>query len=263
MNTIRRGSSGADVIKWQNIIGVTADGKFGPGTEAKTKEWQTANKLVPDGIVGPNTWGAATGTGLGNIILFPKKAERKKTPSAGADKAAYEIALRAEPTLSEQERQYALTVARGEGFYGKGWKGPGVGSKNWGAVQGAGPAGSFQNVDHHADGSSYIGKFKRYNSDEEGFADMARVLFKGGKRGAKGSKAIKDALARGSLRDAVFAQHANGYFELHPEKYLTAVLLNYNTLTGNIEWKEILSQKGRFFAPVIKLYQTVRDMVAS
>jgi peptidoglycan hydrolase-like protein with peptidoglycan-binding domain len=56
---IRRGSKGQAVIAWQRIIGVPADGDFGPLTEAKTQAWQEARGLVPDGIVGPKTWARA------------------------------------------------------------------------------------------------------------------------------------------------------------------------------------------------------------
>lgn len=239
MNTIRKGSVGDDVKKWQAIIGVTADGNFGQATEAKTKEWQSSHKLVPDGVVGPNTWSVALGKKVGSIVA--------PTPQASTDNWAYEVAKKAVPSLTGKEIQYALSVARGEGFYGKGWKGEGVGSKNWGAVQGTGSAGSFSNVDHHADGSSYIGKFKRYNTDEEGFADMARILYGGGKRGATGAKEIRDAINAGSLRAAVFAQHRNGYFELAPEKYLTAVKRNYDTLVINNRWPKLMSEAGSYF----------------
>lgn len=241
MQTLKLGSSGEDVKKWQGILnsaigaGLTVDGQFGAQTRDKTIDYQKSKGLAPDGIVGAKTWAAATGQ---SIPVATKNA------SAATDIAAYVVAKKSRPALSEAERQYALTVARGEGFYGKGWKGPGVGSKNWGAVQGTGPAGSFSNVDHHADGTSYIGTFKRYNTDEEGFGDMADILFRGGKRKAAGAKAIKDALARGSLRDAVFAQHANGYFELNPEKYLQAVMRNYDQLTANVEWPRLLTEKG-------------------
>ncbi len=61
LSTIRVGSSGADVQKWQTIIGVKADGKFGPATDAATRSWQRAHGLTPDGVVGPQTWAAATG----------------------------------------------------------------------------------------------------------------------------------------------------------------------------------------------------------
>lgn len=59
---IRQGSSGADVALWQKIIGVTADGAFGPNTAAATKSWQSAHGLSPDGVVGPNTWAKALGS---------------------------------------------------------------------------------------------------------------------------------------------------------------------------------------------------------
>lgn len=241
MQTIKLGSKGEDVKKWQTILnsaigaGLVVDGVFGAGTHDKTIDYQKRKQLAPDGIVGAKTWALATGQKLPAV---------SKNASADTDVTAYMIAKRSRPTLSEVERQYALSVARGEGFYGKGWKGPGVGSKNWGAVQGSGPAGSFSNVDHHADGSSYVGSFKRYNTDEEGFGDMVDVLYRGGKRKEVGAKAIKDALARGSLRDAVLAQHANGYFELDPEKYLIAVKRNYDQLTANVEWPKLLTERG-------------------
>jgi hypothetical protein len=246
--TIRKGSRGPDVVKWQTIVGVEADGAFGPKTEAATRQYQTANKLVPDGVVGPATWGVALGTNAGTLpggsvadhmAQSGASAAPPKPVSApavsNADSNAYAIAKRAAPTLTEAEIQYALAVARGESFYGKGWKGEGVGSKNWGAVQGSGPAGSFSNKDHHADGTAYTGKFKRYQSDEQGFLDMARILLK---------QNVRDALARGSLRDAVFAQHSNRYFELAPEKYLQAVLRNYAALTNNTGWSALLSESG-------------------
>lgn len=53
---IKTGSTGSDVEKWQKIIGVTVDGKFGPATETATKEYQKKHGLNPDGIVGPKTW---------------------------------------------------------------------------------------------------------------------------------------------------------------------------------------------------------------
>ena len=59
--TIRQGSKGADVIAWQQIIGVGADGTFGAGTTAATKKFQTAHGLNSDGVVGPMTWSAAVG----------------------------------------------------------------------------------------------------------------------------------------------------------------------------------------------------------
>lgn len=58
--TIKVGSTGVNVEKWQKIIGVTVDGKFGPATETATKSWQTKHGLTADGVVGPKTWNATS-----------------------------------------------------------------------------------------------------------------------------------------------------------------------------------------------------------
>jgi putative chitinase len=52
---LRRGSKGDDVKKMQAKLGLTADGDFGPGTEAALKKWQSANGLTADGVAGPKT----------------------------------------------------------------------------------------------------------------------------------------------------------------------------------------------------------------
>lgn len=59
--TIRKGSRGPLVAEVQAKLGITADGVFGPGTEAKVKAWQATNGLVADGIVGPKTLGKLLG----------------------------------------------------------------------------------------------------------------------------------------------------------------------------------------------------------
>lgn len=58
MNTIKKGSKGNAVKVWQIIIGTTADGNFGGGTESMTKTWQKNHGLTADGIVGKNSWKA-------------------------------------------------------------------------------------------------------------------------------------------------------------------------------------------------------------
>jgi putative chitinase len=52
---LRRGSKGDMVKKMQAKLGLTADGDFGPGTEAALKKWQSANGLTADGVAGPKT----------------------------------------------------------------------------------------------------------------------------------------------------------------------------------------------------------------
>jgi putative chitinase len=53
---LKVGSKGEDVKKLQTKLGTAADGAFGPGTEKLVKEWQAANGLTADGIVGDATW---------------------------------------------------------------------------------------------------------------------------------------------------------------------------------------------------------------
>jgi putative chitinase len=54
---LKLGSKGDDVKKLQTKLGLTPDGSFGPNTEKKVKEWQAANNLKADGVVGDATWG--------------------------------------------------------------------------------------------------------------------------------------------------------------------------------------------------------------
>ena len=53
--TLRRNSKGEAVKKMQAKLGLSADGDFGPGTEAALKKWQSANGLTADGVAGPKT----------------------------------------------------------------------------------------------------------------------------------------------------------------------------------------------------------------
>jgi len=64
-STLRAGSSGPAVVAWQTQLNrwlrltagtpITADGSFGPGTQAATQTLQRAQGLTPDGVVGPAT----------------------------------------------------------------------------------------------------------------------------------------------------------------------------------------------------------------
>jgi hypothetical protein len=58
--TLRRGDEGNDVLVLQNALiklghTLTADSKFGRGTEAAVKDFQQKNGLTADGVVGPVT----------------------------------------------------------------------------------------------------------------------------------------------------------------------------------------------------------------
>jgi peptidoglycan hydrolase-like protein with peptidoglycan-binding domain len=57
--TLRRGLAGTPVVALQRMLGLEADGVFGPFTEAAVRAFQRRHNLVPDGIVGPKTWSKA------------------------------------------------------------------------------------------------------------------------------------------------------------------------------------------------------------
>lgn len=52
----KKGSQGNAVRHIQEMLHVTADGVFGPKTEAAVKEFQKFSHLIADGIVGPTTY---------------------------------------------------------------------------------------------------------------------------------------------------------------------------------------------------------------
>ena len=63
----RRDRSGGGVRALQRAVGVSADGVFGPGTEAAVRRYQRRRGLTADGVVGPQTR-AALGIGPGRVL---------------------------------------------------------------------------------------------------------------------------------------------------------------------------------------------------
>src|SRR5215470_2515841 len=55
---LKLGDSGSAVADLQRLLGITADGEFGPETERAVRDFQASRNLVVDGIVGSHTWGA-------------------------------------------------------------------------------------------------------------------------------------------------------------------------------------------------------------
>jgi putative chitinase len=74
---LKIGSKGQEVKSLQEKLGISADGDFGPGTEAKLKEWQAANGLTADGVAGPTTLGK-----LGIVASAPAASPTAVPPSA-------------------------------------------------------------------------------------------------------------------------------------------------------------------------------------
>ena len=56
--TIRRGARGQHVQYLQSRLGLAQDGIFGPATDNAVRNFQAANELLPDGVVGALTWSA-------------------------------------------------------------------------------------------------------------------------------------------------------------------------------------------------------------
>lgn len=61
-NILKEGSTGPDVIRLQDVLkqlgyySGASDGHFGPQTKQAVIDFQKAQGLTADGIVGPNTW---------------------------------------------------------------------------------------------------------------------------------------------------------------------------------------------------------------
>lgn len=61
----RVGSTGEKVKQIQTIVGVAADGIFGPATEAAVRQWQSNLRLNADGV-----WGPATEQATHDLFVF-------------------------------------------------------------------------------------------------------------------------------------------------------------------------------------------------
>jgi hypothetical protein len=255
----------AAVQKKLNDLGASpkldVDGAWGTKSKAALVAYQKSKGLSADGIPGPITL-SSLGISAANDVASSTMGHVTPTTNS-ADAKAFEIGKKGgkEMGLTDAEIQYVVTVARGEGGYGAGWAHPsaktlelskqfgitgyeGANSNNWGACQGSGSAGSFPHVDVHADGKGYKANYRAYKTPEDGFKDMAKIILGGGKRKAAGAAEIKAAINKGNLKDAVYAQHANGYFELAPDKYLSAVSSNYAKIMNGVGWPKLLTPEG-------------------
>lgn len=56
MKTLKKLDKGDEVKQLQKLLGINADGIFGPITEECVKQFQRTHGLEVDGIVGPKTW---------------------------------------------------------------------------------------------------------------------------------------------------------------------------------------------------------------
>lgn len=70
MIILRKGSVGEEVKIIQKFLNITQDGSFGTQTENAVKQWQKANGLVADGIVGEKTWCAMANLGRNIGVIY-------------------------------------------------------------------------------------------------------------------------------------------------------------------------------------------------
>ena len=81
--TLRRGSSGDEVTKYQQTLkdagyNIDVDGKYGPQTESITKAYQKANGLSVDGIAGNQTLGKLYGGSTATTTTTPQQTPTYK-----------------------------------------------------------------------------------------------------------------------------------------------------------------------------------------
>lgn len=164
---------------------------------------------------------------------------------------AFESVFGRAPSLAEA--QGAQVIARRESGYGAGWKNDDKcpnndceGSNNWGAIirvpcpkgseaQPDCPPGSFLHLDHRADRSKCWQCFRRYETPEEGAADLIRQLYTG-RRGS-----VLNAATRGSLYGMMAAMFDTGYYggfgttrEERIQSYLKGTYSNLKALASNM-----------------------------
>jgi putative chitinase len=75
---LKTGSSGDDVKKLQEKLGLKSDGSFGPGTEKAVKEWQTKNGFTADGIIGDKSWSKLFGEVKPELTFSPSEFKLEK-----------------------------------------------------------------------------------------------------------------------------------------------------------------------------------------
>ena len=88
---LKVGSKGEDVKKLQEKLGTAADGDFGPGTEKLVKEWQAANGLTADGLVGDGTWAKMFGSAPVDAPVVSGTLKLEKLKGHGPDSVIVQI----------------------------------------------------------------------------------------------------------------------------------------------------------------------------
>ncbi|MEG3850621.1 pesticin C-terminus-like muramidase [Microcoleus sp. herbarium19] len=122
MKTLKLGASGSDVVKLQKRLlelelnSGSADGKFGPKTEAALKQFQTNQKILVDGIAGPKTLAALfPGELLGSSLLSYRAIELILEFEVGGGREYYESFLQ-RPTWPEGQSGITIGIGYDLGY---------------------------------------------------------------------------------------------------------------------------------------------------
>ena len=114
--TLKKGDSGQEVKKMQKKLSISADGKFGPKTEAAVRDYQEDHRLVVDGLAGRRTL-ASLGTDVvaaTDLSSWNGDVDFKKIRKAGCS-AAW-IKLTEGTTHQNPGREKKFEDARKAGF---------------------------------------------------------------------------------------------------------------------------------------------------
>ncbi|GII83303.1 hypothetical protein Ssi03_12930 [Sphaerisporangium siamense] len=107
---VRRGDRGAEVKAVQNMLNafdwkLDVDADFGPSTEHAVQVFQSNHKLMPDGVVGPDTWKA--------LAAGPLKKEPAKAPAKPPAKAPEPRTLKLKDVGDDVKAAKAKLIAAG------------------------------------------------------------------------------------------------------------------------------------------------------
>ena len=114
--TLRRGATGPAVQELQTKLGLTADGSFGPGTEAAVRQFQRSHGLIPDGIVGPQTWAAISGSGTrgtGSTPVVPPIGVVAPMPIPPPDDPAHPVTVQGNKVIGPDGKSFAIVFKSG------------------------------------------------------------------------------------------------------------------------------------------------------
>jgi peptidoglycan hydrolase-like protein with peptidoglycan-binding domain len=122
--TLRRGSTGAAVVALQKALKITADGQFGPKTDASVRAFQSRQKLTANGVVAASTWNALMGkstaaTPSRGSSRAPVSSKAARPAAATAYSSVSKVVLRTGSTGSAVKvLQRALGGLAVDGHYG-------------------------------------------------------------------------------------------------------------------------------------------------